>query len=230
MEQTGFTAATGPSEHSVGTASVDGVGTSMARPHDPCEPQGSGRPMVAPTESGEQTREKTEPSGDGLQESAFSLPVKFNKQDYHLSLEEATVYAQKGMKFDTVEPMLEKLKVLAQQHGLGVRELVDTLCEGDIPTVSNEERLAEEFGRLREECPDVTAFDAVPESVIRTALEEGIPLLDAYLRYEHRERVRVKAAAEAARKAGAASAGAQRSELQPTPDPAVAAMLEGVRG
>ena len=174
--------------------------------------------------------ETNEPSGDGLQESAFCLPVKFNKQDYQLTLEEATVYAQKGMKFDTVEPMLDKLKTLAQQHGLGVRELVDTLCGEEIPVVSDEQRLADDFGRLCEECPEIGTFDALPESVIRTALDEGIPLLDAYLRHEHRERVRVQAATDAARKAGASSAGAQRSELAPTPDPAVAAMLLGVRG
>ena len=165
-----------------------------------------------------------------LQDTAFSLPIKFNKQDYHLNLEEATAYAQKGMKFDTIEPMLDKLKTLAQQHGLGVREMVDVLCGEDLPSVSDEQRLADDFCRLREECPDITAFDALPESVIQTSLEEGIPLLDAYLRYEHRERLRVQAATDAARKAGAASAGAQRSELAPTPDPAVAAMLQGVRG
>jgi hypothetical protein len=174
--------------------------------------------------------ETNEPSGDGLQESAFCLPVKFNKQDYQLTLEEATAYAQKGMKFDTVEPMLDKLKALAQQHGLGVRELVDTLCGEDVPAISDEQRLADDFCRLREECPDVTAFEAIPDSVIRTALDEGIPLLDAYLRHEHRERVRVEAATDAARKASASSAGAQRSELTPTPDPAVQAMLQGVRG
>lgn len=174
--------------------------------------------------------ETNEPSGDGLQESAFCLPVKFNKQDYQLTLEEATAYAQKGMKFDTVEPMLDKLKTLAQQHGLGVRELVDTLCGEDVPAISDEQRLADDFCRLREECPDVTAFEAIPDSVIRTALDEGIPLLDAYLRHEHRERVRVEAATDAARKASASSAGAQRSELTPAPDPAVQAMLQGVRG
>ncbi len=204
MEQTGFTAATTPLENT-GDVALENEGTSVGA-------------------------ETNEPSGDGLQESAFCLPVKFNKQDYQLTLEEATAYAQKGMKFDTVEPMLDKLKTLAQQHGLGVRELVDTLCGEDVPTVSDEERLADDFCRLREECPDVLAFDALPESVIRTALDEGIPLLYAYLRHEYRERVRVEAATDAARKAGAASAGAQRTELTPTPDPAVEAMLQGVRG
>ncbi len=171
------------------------------------------------------------PSGD-LQEDAFRLPVKFNKQDYHLSLEEATVYAQKGMKFDTVEPMLDKLKTVAQAHGLGVRELVEVLCDGaaDTPAVSAEQRLAEEFGQLREECPAVTEFAALPEAVVREALDTGLTLLDAYLRYEHRERRRIEAAADAAKRAGEASVGTQHSALQAAPDPAVAAMLAGVRG
>lgn len=210
METIGVTTATGPSEHidAMGEAVVDGITSDTAHAED------------------------TEPS-QGLQDTAFSLAVKFNKQDYHLNLEEATAYAQKGMKFDTLEPMLDKLKTLAQQHGLGVRELVDTLCGQDTSEttrVSTEERLADDFCRLREECPDITAFDAVPESVIQTSLDEGISLLDAYLRYEHRERLRIQAASDAARKAGEASAGTQRSELQPTPDPTIEAMMAGVRG
>ena len=173
----------------------------------------------------------------GLQDDTFRLAVKFNKQDYHLSLEEATRYAQKGMKFDEVEPMLGQLKTLAQQHGLGVREMVEALCDNtEEATLSSEnegaveERLATEFCRLRQECPDVPDFNTLPTSVIQTALSEGIPLLDAYLRYDYRERMRVNAANTAARKASEASAGAQRSELQAVPDPAVEAMLIGVRG
>lgn len=213
MDNTAFTAATGPLEHS-----------------DASEERGmAATAEQAPAVQTVNDAETTEPSEDGLQDTAFCLPVKFNKQDYHLNLEEATAYAQKGMKFDTIEPMLDKLKTLAQGHGLGVRELIDTLCDG-AETVSTEERLAEEFCRLREECPDVGAFDALPESVVQTALDEGISLLDAYLRYEHRERMRVQTAADAARKASTASAGAQRSELKPAPDPAVEAMLIGVRG
>ena len=98
---------------------------------------------------------------DGLQDEAFCLPVKFNKQDYQLTLEEATAYAQKGMKFDTVEPLLTRLKTLAQANGLGVRELVDALCDGGDSRTA-EERMAEEFLALRAECPDVATFEALP--------------------------------------------------------------------
>lgn len=163
---------------------------------------------------------------DGLQDEAFCLPVKFNKQDYQLTLEEATAYAQKGMKFDTVEPLLTRLKTLAQANGLGVRELVDALCDGGDSRTA-EERMAEEFLALRAECPDVATFEALPESVVRTALDEGMSLLDAYLRYHYRERAKIDAARAAAEHASAASAGPQRDAVH-TVDSVTAAMLNGV--
>ncbi len=180
------------------------------------------------TQAADGTAPGPEPS-NGLQEDAFRLPVKFNKQDYHLSLEEATAYAQKGMKFDTVEPMLDQLRTLAQRHGLGVREMVEELCR-EPDEVGVEQRLAEEFCQLQAECPQLTAFDAVPETAVRMAVEEGLPLLDAYLRCEHRERMRAAAAGEASRRLGDASCGTQHTALGQTPDPAVEAMLAGVRG
>ncbi len=185
---------------------------------------------TTPPEHNADTADATVPevSAETLQGDAFRLPVKFNKQDYHLSLEEATAYAQKGMKFDTIEPMLDKLKTVAQANGLGVREFLDALCDGD--TVSVEQRLAEEFSQLREECPAVTDFSTLPEPVIRTAVDEGIPLLYAYLRYEYRERARIEAASDTARRNGEASAGTQHTALSSAPDPAVEAMLVGVRG
>jgi hypothetical protein len=167
-----------------------------------------------------------------LQEETFCLPVKFNKQDYQLSKEEATAYAQKGMKFDTIEPMLDKLKGLAQQNGVGLGELVDALCEGpsEQPKGGVEERLAEEFLLLQEECPDITAFEQLPRAVVEQALADGESLLLSYLRYYYREGQRVSEAKASAARAGAASAGSQRGEPPQLPDPAMEAMMRGVRG
>ena len=168
-------------------------------------------------------------SGDDLQGDAFRLPVVFNKQDYHLTREEATTYAQKGMKFDTIEPMLQKLKTMASEHGMGVRELVDVLCDTAAqPTV--EQRLAEEFCDLRSECPAVTTFDEIPETVIRLAIDQNLPLLDAYLRFQNREQQRKEAVDAATRRAEDTAVGTQHSAPFSTPDPAVEAMLAGVRG
>ena len=164
---------------------------------------------------------------DGLQEASFTLPIKFNKQEYQLSVEEATVYAQKGMKYTTMEPMLEQLRAHAETKGQTVAALVKELC-GEERDVN--ERLAEEYCRLREECPEVDTFDKVPTAVVQQALASGMPLLYAYLRYHYDESRRVARARATAEAATAASAGSQRGETQKVPDPTVAAMVRGVWG
>ncbi len=167
-----------------------------------------------------------------LQEGTFCLPVKFNKQDYQLSMEEATAFAQKGMKFDTIEPMLDKLKNLAQQNGMPLRELVDALCDTPPKMAEGgvEERLADEFLMLQAECPDITDFEQLPKTVVEQAVNSGESLLLSYLRYCHRESVRVSEAKTAAALAGGCSVGSLGGETQPLPDPAVEAMVRGVRG
>lgn len=185
---------------------------------------------TTPLEKGPVAEEETvadpEPR-DGLQEQPFTLPVKFNKQEYQLSVEDATVYAQKGMKYTAMEPMLEQLRSLAQAKGQSSAAFVQGLCgeERDI-----NERLAEEYGRLREECPELDTFDKVPKTVVQTAVESGMPLLYAYLRYHYEQHNRIARARAAAAAAEQASAGTQRGETNRTPDPAVAAMVRGIWG
>ncbi len=167
-----------------------------------------------------------------LQEGTFCLPVKFNKQDYQLSKEEATAFAQKGMKFDTIEPMLDKLKNLAQQNGTSLRDLVDALCDtpSEETEIGVEERLADEFLALQAQCPDITDFEQLPSSVVDEAVQSGESLLLSYLRYCYRENGKVREAKDAAAHAGAASTGSLLGEVQPPNDPAVEAMVRGVRG
>ncbi len=162
-----------------------------------------------------------------LQDTPFTLPIKFNKQEYQLSVEEATVYAQKGMKYQTMEPMLERLRLLAEAKGQSTAAFVRDLC-GE--AVDANERLAEEYCRLRDTCPELDTFDKVPETVVQQALTSGTPLLYAYLRYHYDESRRVARARAAAAAAEGASAGRQRGEPQHTTDPAVAAMVRGVWG
>ena len=51
-------------------------------------------------------------------------------------------------------------------------------------------RLTEEFEALRIQNPSIREPDELPAAVLQTAVEEGIPLFDAYLRYEWAERRR----------------------------------------
>lgn len=163
--------------------------------------------------------------GDNSREG-FSLPVRYNKQDYHLTRDEAVTYAQKGMKYTTMEPMLARLQQVARQQGLSADALVDRLCgepKGDVA-----ERLAGEFGRLRAECPEVEQFSQLPEAVVRLAVEQQIPLVYAYAYHRMEEDSRVKRAAAAQAAASAASAGGQRGEADRPADAVVQAMLRGI--
>lgn len=178
---------------------------------------------TVPTQCDEVTPEPQE----GLQETPFTLPVKFNKQEYQLSLEDATVYAQKGMKFDTVEPMLERLRSLAQQHGQSPAAFVEGLCGG---CADINERLAEEYCQLREACPELDTFDKIPDSVIQHAIDSGMPLLYAFLQHFYGEHTRIARAQNVAEQARQASAGGLRGETHGAPDPAVQAMIRGVWG
>lgn len=182
-----------------------------------------------PTVQRETPRDSLPEPESGLQELSPSVSVKFNKQQYRLSLEDAATYAQKGMKYDTVLPLLDKLGDLARQQGHSLPELVDALCEQS-PSGDVTERLATEFEMLRQECEELTSFSEVPRAAVELALAEGIPLLDAYLRYCHGEQRRIQAATQAAKQASEASAGTQRGDAGAMPDAAMEAMLRGVRG
>ena len=182
------------------------------------------QPVVS-TEAAEDTAAAAASPEDGLD-------VRFNKQTHTLSREDAIRYAQKGMKYDAVEPLLATLKDTAAREGKTLKEWVGTLSER--PSVSPDEvlaqRLAEEYAELCREVPNVGEFSTLPEAAVRLAAEQGIPLLDAYLRYEYRERRRVEEERAAAAAAARASTGALHDSGTAYASPVEAAMLRGIWG
>lgn len=68
-------------------------------------------------------------------------------------------------------------------------------------------RLAEEFFGLREEFPALHSPEQLPDAVLDMAVEQGIPLFDAYLRFLHEEEKRTRQEEERRRAAAARSAG-----------------------
>ena len=180
--------------------------------------------------------------------------VKYNKEHVTLSREDAIRYAQMGMKYDTVRPMLDTLHAVAAREGKTLTAYVEGLAEGATPSVTacavppppKEEaipsvacgddstaiadRLAEDYLTLCREIPTVGAFDALPPAVLSEAAESGISLLDAYLRYEHRERARIAADTAAAAAAAEHSLGSQAAGASPDITAAERAMLRGVWG
>ncbi len=69
------------------------------------------------------------------------------------------------------------------------------------------DRLAVEFLALAEEFPQLLHPSELPDGVLDTAAREGIPLLDAYLRYRWQEEKKIAAAAQTRRQAAQSSAG-----------------------
>lgn len=61
------------------------------------------------------------------QTDAPVLTVKYNKQMHSLSHNDATAYVQKGMKYDSVVPMLESLKYVAAAEGKTLAEFVEAI-------------------------------------------------------------------------------------------------------
>lgn len=68
-------------------------------------------------------------------------------------------------------------------------------------------RLADEFFSLREEFPTIHSPEQLPDAVLDMAVNNGIPLFDAYLRFRHEEEKRVRLEEERRRLAAARSAG-----------------------
>lgn len=71
------------------------------------------------------------------------LPIRYKHQTKELTMEQARLYAQKGMKFDELSPMLEKLKRMAAAEGQSLTSWADAL---------EESRNQERYRSLLREC------------------------------------------------------------------------------
>lgn len=145
----------------------------------------------------------TTPKND---ESEILIPVKFNKETKTLTLEEASLLAQKGMKFDLIAEQYAVLKNLSNNVGKSVPQFLEDLkteqylkrkeelvskCGGDealalhIIDLENQKanvNLAgvDEFFKI---FPEVKDIDTLPQEVLSRAELNGTLLADEYLRY-----------------------------------------------
>ena len=60
---------------------------------------------------------------------AFTVPVKYNKQYRELTPEEAGIYAQKGMKYESLEPYLARLRFMGQQTGQSLEKVLEGMYQ-----------------------------------------------------------------------------------------------------
>lgn len=107
-------------------------------------------------------------------------------------------------------------------------EMPETPAEPETAPPDVHCRLAEEFIRLSEEFPDLRDPDELPDAVLDTAVREGIPLLDAYLRFRWQEEKRIASAARHQQEAAQRSAGSLQQGAE-DPQPGQAAFLRAFR-
>ena len=171
-------------------------------------------------------------------EKEEGIEVKFNKQLRRLSLSEARDFAEKGMKYDSLIPVLNRLKELSPDSSMSLAQLADHLFEEKEKRASGAQEAEELFGRqnrltaqfieLKSKFPEIGGIRDVPKSVIEQSLNGEIPLYYAYLGYCHEQEQKAKLAAQSSEKATAATAGNLKDAPDTLSSPEIAAMLKGI--
>ena len=169
-------------------------------------------------------------------EQEGGIEVKFNKQLRRLSESEARDFAEKGMKYDSLIPVLNRLKELSPDSSMSIAQLVDHLFKEREERASNEQneqnegrqnRLTAQFIELKSKFPEVNIRE-IPKSVIEQSLKGEIPLYYAYLGYLHGERLKAERSSVAQEKASAAATGGLKDSPDRLSSPEIAAMLKGI--
>lgn len=90
------------------------------------------------------------------------------------------------------------------------------------------ENIGAQFDELRNNCPEIKDVKDIPQAVFKMAGEKQMTLFDAYLRYQHTNRMNSETAARQQAAAKAASAGSMKSELTSSEDRLFAALKSGL--
>lgn len=107
-------------------------------------------------------------------------------------------------------------------------EAIDQKSGYGLPAARDEQSLRAEFEEIAEEFPAIGSFDQLESEIIAEALSAGIPLIDAVLRYEHRERRRAEKEA-ARRQEAAAAALTLDNDSESGSENEILAMLKGIQ-
>lgn len=171
----------------------------------------------------------------------ITVPVKFNGQIKNLTVDEASLLAQKGMKFDLIKEDFETLKNLAKRKNKSIPEYLQALKQGEIDSRKNEllekcngdaelaEKITEleekqngseldSFDEVRRFFPKIENKDSLPQEVVESSNLKGTLLLDEYLRYllaqKRRQEKSIKSK-EAAEKSSVGSQLSRKNSLSP---------------
>ena len=169
-------------------------------------------------------------------EQEGGIEVKFNKQLRRLSESEARDFAEKGMKYDSLIPVLNRLKELSPDSSMSIAQLVDHLFKEREERASKEQnernegrqnRLTAQFIELKSKFPEVNIRE-IPKSVIEQSLKGEISLYYAYLGYLHGEKVKAERSSVAQENATKAATGGLKDSPDRLSSPEIAAMLKGI--
>lgn len=182
----------------------------------------------------------------------IKIPIKFNKEERELSLEEASTLAQKGLKYDMVSPEYDKLRLLALKNKKSVGEFLsfmeDKLKEMRkaeiLSKCSGNEEIADEFlnmeeklncdngemDELKEFFPEIENAEELPEEVTERAREKGSRLLDEYLRYLYSKQKLDKENEEKRKKVNKQTLGSLKTQDDKSVDPVRSMFLKGIWG
>ena len=143
------------------------------------------------------------------EKNEITIPVKFNKEERLLTVEEAAALSQKGLKYDAILPQWELLKGFAKEENMSTADFHSSL-EKERTSIKEEELtrqcggngdMARRILRLEGKAPDTLrgekdfkeyfpnkSIEALPGEVLDRARENNSNLLDEYLRYEARRK------------------------------------------
>lgn len=174
----------------------------------------------------------------GEPEAERVIRARFNGEDREVSWDQAKAYVEMGMKWESFRENHEKLKRLALARGVSVSRLIESMAEPKENLMAPGEseagqeklldRLAGDFEVLSEVVPEIHGVNDVPEAVFSLAIEQGISLYDAYLRF-HYEEGRRFAREQAAQQAARNSSVGSLRDAGPSPEPEKAAFLTAFR-
>lgn len=89
------------------------------------------------TDEGQDTTPAAVPNEDGSAQPpddeapAPTVAVRYNHEDRELSMDEARTYAQMGMRYESLAPTLDKLRMMAAGRGQNLAEFVDAWSAAD---------------------------------------------------------------------------------------------------
>ncbi len=183
-------------------------------------------------------------------DAAPILTVKFNHESRALDADTAARYAQMGMKYEAMLPTLDRLTAVAASRHQTLDQYVtaaltddrharlaqytEELGDADAAArrvaeetlAAEDARLATELAELQDAGVTVSTTEEIPAAVREDARQNGRTLLDAYLRYDWRERAAVTREHAVAAAAASAAVGSQSA---PPPENSTDALTHAMR-